>query len=111
MSYGTRPFGVSILLGGNSTDKPELIQIQTNGDAQGVKASAIGKDSAKIQAFLEENYNVDALDSEAAAVTMAIKAFLHAGELTAKEVEITVLLKKYKQYSQQDKQTAIESII
>lgn len=75
MHYGTRSFGISILLGCTS-DGPKLIQIQTNGEAQQATASVVGNGSADIQKYLEENYNADTLDSEEAAVTLALKALL-----------------------------------
>uniref|UniRef100_A0AC34GT26 Uncharacterized protein n=1 Tax=Panagrolaimus sp. ES5 TaxID=591445 RepID=A0AC34GT26_9BILA len=111
MHYGSRPFGVSILIGGTSDPEPKLIQIKTNGDTSTVKAGVVGKNAAEIQTFLEDNYNVDNLDSEEATVKLAIKALLHTGTLAANEAEITVLKDNYKQYSKQEKQEAIENAI
>jgi 20S proteasome alpha/beta subunit len=111
MHYGSRPFGVSILVGGTSDPEPKLIQIQTNGDTSTVKAGVVGKNAAEIQTFLENNYNVDTLETEEDAVKFGIKAILSTGSLTANEAEITVLRDNYKQYSKPEKQTAIENAI
>uniref|UniRef100_A0A914Z8A1 Uncharacterized protein n=1 Tax=Panagrolaimus superbus TaxID=310955 RepID=A0A914Z8A1_9BILA len=112
MHYGSRPFGVSILVGGTSDPEPKLIQIQTNGDTSTVKAGVVGKNAGEIQTFLENNYNIESLDSEEATVKFAVKALLHTGGgLVANESEITVLKDNYKQYSNQEKQEAIENAI
>lgn len=51
---GTRPFAVSLLLGGFSTDRPELIELDPSGATIGWKAYAIGRNRRQVADFLEE---------------------------------------------------------
>ncbi|MCI4346143.1 MAG: archaeal proteasome endopeptidase complex subunit alpha [Thermoplasmata archaeon] len=51
---GTRPFAVSILLGGFSGNTPELVELDPSGATIGWKAYAIGRNRRQVADFLEE---------------------------------------------------------
>jgi proteasome alpha subunit len=51
---GTRPFAVSLLLGGFTGDSPELIELDPSGATIGWKAYAIGRNRRQVADFLEE---------------------------------------------------------
>ncbi len=51
---GTRPFAVSLLLGGFSGTKPELIELDPSGATIGWKAYAIGRNRRQVADFMEE---------------------------------------------------------
>jgi proteasome alpha subunit len=51
---GTRPFAVSILLGGFSGKTPELVELDPSGATIGWKAYAIGRNRRQVADFLEE---------------------------------------------------------
>ncbi|HEV2316570.1 MAG TPA: archaeal proteasome endopeptidase complex subunit alpha [Thermoplasmata archaeon] len=51
---GTRPFAVSLLLGGFNSHKPELIELDPSGATIGWKAYAIGRNRRQVADFLEE---------------------------------------------------------
>jgi 20S proteasome alpha/beta subunit len=107
MSYGTRPFGVSIIVAGTNEAKPKMIKIETNGNSFEAKAGVVGKNATEIQEFLESNYNADALDTVEETVNFAIKALTHAAPVAAGEIGITVLAERYKEYSKQEIQQVI----
>ena len=59
---GLRPFGCSILYGGFKKEEPALYLTTPSGVYVQYKAKAIGKNSNKINEFLEENYQVSKLN-------------------------------------------------
>ena len=62
---GTRPFAVSLLLGGFNGRTPGLVELDPSGATIGWKAYAIGRNRRAVADFLEEKVT-DKLDEEAA---------------------------------------------
>ncbi|HTW39307.1 MAG TPA: archaeal proteasome endopeptidase complex subunit alpha [Thermoplasmata archaeon] len=62
---GTRPFAVSLLLGGFDGDAPGLVELDPSGATIGWKAYAIGRNRRAVADFLEEKVT-DKLDEDAA---------------------------------------------
>jgi proteasome alpha subunit len=62
---GTRPFAVSLLLGGFTGEKPDLIELDPSGATIGWKAYAIGRNRRQVADFLEEKL-VDSRNEETA---------------------------------------------
>ncbi len=70
---GTRPFAVSLLLGGFSSDNlPGLIELDPSGATIGWKAYAIGRNRRAVADFLEEK--IPASRSEDVAFKLAVQA-------------------------------------
>ena len=69
---GTRPFAVSLLLGGFSETRPELIELDPSGATIGWKAYAIGRNRRQVADFLEGK--IAESRSEEAAVRLAVQA-------------------------------------
>ncbi len=56
---GARPFGVSIMVAGINTNKPELYTSDVTGNYLSYKANAIGENDDKIKEKLREKYSRD----------------------------------------------------
>ena len=69
---GTRPFAVSLLLGGFTGDVPGLIELDPSGATIGWKAYAIGRNRRAVADFLEEKLGTER--SEEAAFKLAVQA-------------------------------------
>jgi proteasome alpha subunit len=70
---GTRPFAVSLLLGGFNTDKvPGLIELDPSGATIGWKAYAIGRNRRAVADFLEEK--IGPARNEETAFKLAVQA-------------------------------------
>lgn len=69
---GTRPFAVSLLLGGFSGTKPELIELDPSGATIGWKAYAIGRNRRQVADFMEEK--LPEKRDEEAAFKLAVQA-------------------------------------
>ncbi|HEV2449218.1 MAG TPA: archaeal proteasome endopeptidase complex subunit alpha [Thermoplasmata archaeon] len=69
---GTRPFAVSILLGGFSGRTPELVELDPSGATIGWKAYAIGRNRRQVADFLEEK--LPAQRNEESAFKFALQA-------------------------------------
>jgi proteasome alpha subunit len=69
---GTRPFAVSLLLGGFSGNKPELIELDPSGATIGWKAYAIGRNRRQVADFMEEK--LPEKRDEEAAFKLAVQA-------------------------------------
>ncbi|MCI4335000.1 MAG: archaeal proteasome endopeptidase complex subunit alpha [Thermoplasmata archaeon] len=69
---GTRPFAVSILLGGFSGNSPELVELDPSGATIGWKAYAIGRNRRQVADFLEEK--LPAQRAEESAFKFALQA-------------------------------------
>lgn len=76
---GRRPFGISILIAGFSTDgSPGLLQTEPHGILTSWKAQAIGRNAKTVQEFLEKNTKEN--PSQKDALTLAIRALLEVVE-------------------------------
>ncbi len=69
---GTRPFAVSLLLGGFTGTKPELIELDPSGATIGWKAYAIGRNRRQVADFMEEK--LPEKRDEDAAFRLAVQA-------------------------------------
>ncbi|MEK6827110.1 MAG: proteasome subunit alpha, partial [Nanoarchaeota archaeon] len=56
---GSRPFGVSLMIGGINNKKPELYSSDVTGNYTEYYATAIGENDDKIKEKLRENYKKD----------------------------------------------------
>merc|ERR1712039_964397 len=91
-SGGVRPFGVSLMIGGYDDAGPQLYQVDPSGTYFGWKASAIGKNSISLKAYLEKRYTSDDIDLEDAIHTaiLTLKESFE-GQLTSENIEIGVV--------------------
>lgn len=89
---GVRPFGVSLMIGGYDDSGPQLFQVDPSGTYFGWKASAIGKNSISLKAYLEKRYTSDDIDLEDAIHTaiLTLKESFE-GQLTSENIEIGVV--------------------
>jgi len=89
---GVRPFGISTLLGGFTTDgKPELYQTDPAGTYYAWKATAIGKNSKSVVDFLEKKFTED-MDQDAT-LRLALKGLLEVTEASGKNIEVVIVQK------------------
>jgi len=89
---GVRPFGISTLLGGFTTDgKPELYQTDPAGTYYAWKATAIGKNSKSVVDFLEKKFVEDMEDD--ATLRLALKGLLEVTEASGKNIEVVIVQK------------------
>uniref|UniRef100_A0A7S3NRE4 Proteasome subunit alpha type n=1 Tax=Aureoumbra lagunensis TaxID=44058 RepID=A0A7S3NRE4_9STRA len=88
---GVRPFGVSAILAGFSSDnKPLMYQIDPSGTYFSWKANAIGGRNAKsMREFLEKSWKATLSDDEA--TTLCIKTLLEVVDSGSKNMEIVVI--------------------
>merc|ERR1711972_457885 len=87
---GVRPFGISTLLGGFTTDgKPELFQTDPAGTYYAWKATAIGKNSKSVVDYLEKKFEED-LDQDAT-LRLALKGLLEVTEASGKNIEVVIV--------------------
>ncbi|XP_953459.1 proteasome subunit, putative [Theileria annulata] len=88
---GVRLFGVSLLVVGfDYNGKPALFQTEPSGIYSSWKAQSIGKNSKHVQEYLEKNYKEDLSSDEA--VMLAVKALFEVVEVSAKSLELAVLV-------------------
>jgi proteasome alpha subunit len=88
---GTRPFGVSLLIGGVQDDQTYLYEADPSGNPTAWKARAVGNNAGAAQEFVEENYDIDGdLD---AGVELALEALDQTDdeELTPETVSVAVI--------------------
>uniref|UniRef100_A0A1B0AGI3 Proteasome subunit alpha type n=1 Tax=Glossina pallidipes TaxID=7398 RepID=A0A1B0AGI3_GLOPL len=91
-SNGRRPFGLSCLIGGFDYDgSAHLYQTEPSGIYHEWKANATGQSSGTVREFLEQNYTDEMAGSEAALITLAIKALLLVVQSGKNNMEIAVL--------------------
>jgi 20S proteasome subunit alpha 4 len=90
---GMRPFGVSSMLAGFSSDgQPQIYQTDPAGTYSAWKANAIGGKNAKnMREFLEKNWEQEMED--AAAIKLCVKALLEVVDSGAKNMEICLVRK------------------
>lgn len=92
-SGGTRPFGISTLIGGfDQNDKiPKLYQTEPSGIYSAWKANAIGRSSKTVREFLEKNYPLDSELSDNETIKLAIKALLEVVQTGSKNIELSIM--------------------
>lgn len=94
-SGGTRPFGVSLLVGGYDPeiDSYKLYQVDPSGCHYSWKATALGKGSNNSKTFLQKRWNEDLeLDDAIHIALLALKDCVD-GELTGENLDIAVITK------------------
>jgi len=99
---GTRPFGVSLLIGGVDSKGSRLFVTEPAGNFVEYKAVSIGEGSVNVNKHLEKNYK-EGLSSDEA-ITLAIKAlkFNPKGRLVEKRLEIAKVNEEFKRHTQEE---------
>lgn len=88
---GTRPFGVSLLIGGVQGDETYLYEADPSGNPTAWKARAVGNNAGAAQEFVEEHYDVEGgIDT---GVELALEALDETDdeELTPETVSVAVI--------------------
>jgi len=88
---GRRPFGVSLLLAGFDGPHPKLFQTDPAGVSSEWKAAAVGRNFKTVREFLEKHY--ENVDSDEAAIRLAVTALLETVESGAKNIDLAILSK------------------
>ncbi len=88
---GTRPFAVSILLGGFGTHGPGIIELDPSGATIGWKAYAIGRNRRAVADFLEQK--IDDVKDEDTAFKLAVSAVAEGSNppFTAEALDVSFL--------------------
>lgn len=91
-SNGRRPFGISCLIAGFDFDgKPHLFQTEPSGIYYEWLANSTGRQAATVRSYLEKNYKLEDMKTEADCVKLAIKALLEVVQSGRKNLEIAVM--------------------
>jgi len=106
---GVRPFGVSSMLAGFSTDgSPQLYLTDPAGTYSSWKANAIGGRNEKaVREFLEKNWTAEQTEDEA--VRLTIKALMEVVDSGSKNIEIAIMRRDSVVHMMPD--AAIEAVI
>ncbi len=98
---GTRPFGVSLLIGGVDSTGPKLFLTEPAGIFFGYKAISIGEGSNIVNKFLEKNYK-EGLNTDDA-IKLAIKALKSRlkGKINESMLEIATIDGKFKKINKE----------
>ena len=88
---GRRPFGISLLLAGVDHDGPRLYQVEPSGAFHSYKATALGKNSANAENFLEKRYEDDLELEDAIQIALLTMKEGFEGEMNEKNIEIGVV--------------------
>ncbi|MBD3312526.1 archaeal proteasome endopeptidase complex subunit alpha [archaeon] len=99
---GTRPFGVSLLIGGVDSKGARLFVTEPAGIFFEYKAISIGERSSNVNKYLEKNYKKNMNTNEA--IKLAIKALkkVSKGKLDENKIEVATVNKKFKRYTAQE---------
>ncbi|MCW4049457.1 MAG: archaeal proteasome endopeptidase complex subunit alpha [Candidatus Bathyarchaeota archaeon] len=95
---GVRPFGVSLLFGGVDDYRVSLISTDPSGSYRGYKATAVGRNSEKAKTVLSEQYRDEITLDEAIALSMDALKDAAEGDLTAENVNVSVISKETKKF-------------
>lgn len=88
---GVRLFGVALLIMGyDSYGNPGLYQTEPSGIHSSWKAQSIGRGSKSAQEYLEKNYSENMTAEEA--VMLSIKSLIEVMEVSAKNIEVALLM-------------------
>lgn len=105
-SGGSRPFGVSTIIGGfNEDGTPHLWKTDPSGMNTAWKAVAIGRHDQSVIEYMEKNYVEDM--SRDACVNFAIKSLLEVVESGSKNIELLILRHKESTYLSEEEMTAV----
>ena len=102
---GRRPFGISLLIAGVDDDGPRLYQVEPSGAYHAYKATALGKNSANAENFLEKRYEDDMELEDAIQIALLTMKEGFEGEMNEKNVEIGIISAedgKFRTLSQQE---------
>jgi proteasome alpha subunit len=96
---GTRPFGVSLLVGGIDSNGPRLYVTEPAGIFFKYKAISIGEGSSVVNKYLEKNYK-EGLTTEQT-INLAINALKYylKNKFSSDHIEIVVIDGEFKKYS------------
>lgn len=93
-SNGVRPFGCSLLIAGyDETGAPSLYQLDPSGSYWAWKASAIGKNMASANTFLEKRYYEDMQLADAIDTAILTLKEGFEGQLNEDNIEVGILTK------------------
>jgi 20S proteasome subunit alpha 4 len=96
-SGGSRPFGVSTIIGGfNEDGTPQLWQTDPSGMSAAWRAAVIGRNSKTVLDFMEKDYKDGMTRDEC--VRFAIKSLLEVVESGSKNIELVILRHRETQY-------------
>lgn len=90
-SGGVRPFGVSLLIAGYDDSGPHLYQVDPSGSYWAWKASAIGRNMANANTFLEKRYTEDIELEDAVHTAILTLKEGFDGQIDQKNIEIGVV--------------------
>ncbi len=107
---GTRPFGVSLLIGGIDSTGPKLFVTEPAGIFFEYKAVAIGEGGSIVNKYLEKTYKEGLTKEEA--ITLGLKAMKNYLKDKFKEriIEIAVIDGGFKKYSQKEVEKCLKTI-
>ncbi len=107
---GTRPFGVSLLIGGIDSKGPRLFITQPAGIFFGYKAISIGEGSSVVNKFLEKNYKDSMTNEEAIKLGLkALKSFFKS-KFDDKKVEIAIVDGGFRKLSSDEISSYLKSV-
>ncbi|MFB6111112.1 MAG: archaeal proteasome endopeptidase complex subunit alpha [Halobacteriaceae archaeon] len=88
---GTRPFGVSLLIGGVEDGTPHLYEADPSGNPTAWKARAVGNNSSAAQEYAEEHYDDDAGIDSGIELALGALAATDDDELEPEKVAVAVV--------------------
>jgi len=101
---GTRPFGVSLLIGGVDNTGPRLFMTEPSGIFFEYKATSVGEGSEIVNKYLEENYKEDmSLEQSIKLAINAIKEFLK-NHFNKERLDIAIISAENKEFKKLGKE-------
>lgn len=95
----SRPFGVALLIAGNSEKGPQLFHTDPSGTYVQFDAKAIGSGSEGAQTTLQEQYRKDMTLQEAETLALSTLKAVMEEKVSAVNVDIASVAPKYKLYT------------
>jgi proteasome alpha subunit len=90
---GTRPFGVTLLLGGIDSE-PRLFEVDPSGALSGYRAAAIGSGKKEAEEYLEKEYRDNMSADEATVLVLKALRKTTDAKLGPENVDVAVLSRK-----------------
>lgn len=88
---GTRPFGVSLLIGGVYDGEPALYEADPSGNPTSWKARAVGSNASSAQDYVEDHYDETASVDDAIDLALGALAETDEDEITPETVSVAVI--------------------
>lgn len=92
---GARPFGVSFLIAGVDSNKPQLFETDPSGAFLEYYACSIGMNKKEVDEFFEKNYKKDMNRDEALELAISALYFASDEKLNPENVDLTTIEKEY----------------